>query len=86
MARIGDWFDVGMDAYRDDEHRQELLPPRSDMEAQRAWLAGFGAAWASGTEDLESVDGALVRVCEGRAELLWQLRSHRLGWGSRRVQ
>jgi hypothetical protein len=55
------------------------------MEAQRAWLGGFGAAWACGPDE-RSVDEALARALLGRAELLRQLRSHRAGWGSLTVQ
>jgi len=73
MGRIDDWFDVGWDAF-------------NDMEAQRAWLGGFGAAWAEASEEDASIDEALVRALDGRAELLRQLRSHREGWGNRTVQ
>jgi hypothetical protein len=62
------------------------LPPVNDIEAQRAWLGGFGAAWVADPRDGESVEEALAQVLDGRAELLRQLRSHRLGWGSRREQ
>jgi hypothetical protein len=62
-----------------------LLSPLNDMEAQRAWLGGFGAAWACGPDE-RSVDEALARALAGRAELLRQLRSHRAGWGSLTVQ
>ena len=84
MTSGEDWFDVGWDAYGGDAATP--LPPLNDMEAQRSWLGGFGAAWASGSEDLGSVDEALARVLAGRDELLRQLRSHRAGWGSQRVQ
>ena len=57
-----DWFDVGWDAYKEGGRDPESFPPLNDMEAQREWLAGFGAAWASGPDDLESVDEALVRA------------------------
>jgi hypothetical protein len=61
-------------------------------------LGGLGAARVEDLDDAavesvlhgdgmagESVEDALARarVCEGRAELLRQLRSHRTGWGSR---
>ena len=81
-----DWFDVGWDAYQEGRGRAELLPPPNDMEAQRWWLGGFGAAWACGLEDLASVDEALVRALGGRGDLLRQLRSHRTGWAVRTVQ
>jgi hypothetical protein len=62
-----------------------FFPPLNDIEAQREWLGGFGAAWVSDGGGGESVDAALARACEGREELLRQLRSHRAGWGSREV-
>ena len=64
--QAADWFDVGWDAYEEGGGRAESLPPLHDMEAQRWWLGGFGAAWASGSEDLGSVDEALVRVFSAR--------------------
>ena len=90
MTSGEDWFDVGWDAYGGDAAAQ--LPPLHDMEAQRAWLGGFGAAWAEDLEDAviasvlqgdgmdgESVEEALVRALVGREELLRQSRSHRAG-------
>jgi hypothetical protein len=80
-----DWFDVGWGMFEGGLRGQRRLPPMNDMEAQRWWLAGFGAAWAaSGSED--SVDVALLAALAGHEELLRQLRSHRAGWGSARVQ
>ncbi len=81
-----DWFDVGWDAYKECGRYPESLPPLNDMEVQRAWLAGFGAAWVEASDDDGSVDEALVRTLEGREELLRQLRSHRTGRGSQTAQ
>jgi hypothetical protein len=80
-----DWFDVGWAMFEGGMCTETGLPPLNDMEAQRWWLAGFGAAWAAGRSDA-SVDDALLATLAGHAELLRQLRSHRAGWGSARVQ
>lgn len=79
------WFDAGGAAYQRGAREGARFPPLNDMEAQRAWLGGFGAAWAEDPGD-EPVDEALARVCKGRERLLVQLRSHRAGWGSATVQ
>jgi hypothetical protein len=81
-----DWFAIGWDVCKNGLRDAASFPPLNDMEAQRAWLGGFGAAWATGPEEAGSVDEALARALEGREELLRQLRSHRAGWGSRTVQ
>jgi hypothetical protein len=47
-----------------------LFPPLGDSEAQRWWLGGFGAAWASDLDNEASVDEALARALDGRGELL----------------
>ena len=80
-----DSFDVGWDAYQEGGGRAELLPPRNDMEAQRWWLGGFGAAWAA-SRSASPVDEALLAALQEHEELLRQLRSHRTGWASRTVQ
>ena len=80
-----DWFDVGWATFEGGVCGDVSLPPLNDMEPQRWWLGGFGAAWVASRPD-ESVDDALVAALEGHAELLRQLRSHRAGWGSARVQ
>lgn len=91
-----EWFSRGWAVYkgnlRDDDH----FPPLNDMEAQRWWLGGFGAAWCESPDDAaiqsilegdgmggESVIEALVRALEGRGELLRQLQAHRDGWANR---
>ena len=79
------WFEAGSITYLEGRGDASLLPPSYDMEAQRWWLEGFGAAWAEALKDGESVDDALVRALEGREELLRQLRSHRAEWGRREV-
>lgn len=83
-----DWFGAGWSVFcgtTDDV----FFPPLNDIEAQRAWLMGFGAAWCEYPDNptLHStlfddaprdtpVVEALARALEGRAELLRQLRSH----------
>jgi hypothetical protein len=81
-----DWFDVGWEAFAEGGRDADLFPPLNDIEAQRWWLGGFGAAWASAPHEAGSIDEALARALEGRRELLRQLRSHRAGWGTRTVQ
>lgn len=62
-----------------------MFPPLGDKEAQRAWLGGFGAAWAG--EALRDVpdalaslpiDEALISVLEGRQALLRECWAHGL--------
>jgi len=86
MVADRDWFPIGERVYREGRRDAESFPPLNDMEAQRWWLGGFGAAWAESSDGEESVDEALARALEGRADLLRQLRSHQVRWGSRTVQ
>jgi hypothetical protein len=53
MADV-DWFGAGWAVYKGDVRDSEFFPPLNDMEAQRWWLGGFGAAWA------EDLDNAVV--------------------------
>ena len=47
MGAERDWFDVGWGgSTRRGGRLQSPFHPCTDMEAQRAWLGGFGAAWA----------------------------------------
>ena len=73
------WIDAGWAVYKEGVRDSRFFPPLGDREAQRAWLGGVGAAWASDLDNTESVEDALARVLEGRGELLWQLRSHASG-------
>ena len=73
------WLDAGWAVYKEGARDPEYFPPLGDRDAQRAWLGGFGAAWASDLDGKESVDEALARALEGRGELLRQLRSHTSG-------
>ncbi len=91
-----DWFDAGYAVFKSGTDDSEYYPPLNDMEAQREWLGGFGAAWAECPDDEatksifcmdgtggESVNAALARVLRGRADLLRQLHAHgygRSGW------
>lgn len=94
-----DWFSAGWAVYIGAARGAADFPPLNDMQAQRWWLGGFGAAWTEDIDDRglravlneegivgESVDEALARALAGREELLRQLRSHREGWGSRTLQ
>ena len=79
MVKAIDWFEVGWTVLKEDMRDPDFLLPLHDMEAQRQWLGGFGAAWAEPPEDdgsRKSVDEALARALTGREELLRQLRSH----------
>jgi hypothetical protein len=49
------------------------------MKAQREWLGGFGAAWASDLDNKQSADDALALALQGKRELFRQLRSHKSG-------
>jgi hypothetical protein len=84
-----DWFSRGWAVYKGDLRDSEHFPSLNDMEAQRWWLGGLGAAWADTPDDEaiesildgdgmggESVEDALARALEGRAALLRQLRAH----------
>lgn len=85
-----DWFAKGWAGYKGDICDDDHFLPLNDMEAQRWWLGGFGAAWTECPDDEavnsilygdgiggESVDEALARVLQGRGDLLRQLWSHR---------
>lgn len=90
------WYGAGWAVFKGGVTDPDFYPPLNDMEAQREWLGGFGAAWVDYPDDAaidsilagdgmggESVDQALARAMEGHPELLRQLRSHRLDWGNR---
>jgi hypothetical protein len=83
VIRKMDWFGAGWAVYQEDVRDPEYFPPLGDRDAQRQWLGGFGAAWASDIATKESVDDAISKALEGRAELLRQLRSHTSGKGVR---
>ena len=46
MVADRDWFAIGERVCREGLRDADSFPPLNDMEAQRAWLGGFGAAWA----------------------------------------
>ena len=79
-----DWFDIGWAMFEGGMRPKMGLPPLNDMDAQRWWLAGFGAAWAA-SRTTAPVDDALLVALRGHYELLRQLRSHRPRWGSSRL-
>jgi hypothetical protein len=94
-----DWFCKGWTVYKGSVRDAAYFAPLNDMEAQRWWLGGFGAAWAEDLDDDvvesvlqgdgmdgESVEEPLARALVGREDLLRQLRSHRAGWAVRTVQ
>jgi hypothetical protein len=51
-----EWIDIGAAACAKPDH-QPNLPPSGDRPTQRAWLAGFAAAWCEGALQA-SDDGA----------------------------
>ena len=57
-----DWFAAGTQRH-DRGATAAPLPPLNDMEAQRHWLAGFGAAWVE-RQDALSLDDALAKDLE----------------------
>lgn len=91
------WFGAGWAVYKGSTG-EDCLPPLNDIEAQRAWLGGFGAAWveypdAEAAASILSGDGmggeslheALVSALNDHTELLQQLLAHRDGWGRRTI-
>lgn len=78
------WFEAGIAVFYGDK-ADERYPPLNDIEAQRWWLGGFGAAWAENPDDDPPAAGlpltvALTQALEGREGLLRQIRSHTSGW------
>jgi hypothetical protein len=55
-----DWLDAGWTVYKEGVRDPAFCRPLGDRYAQRAWLGGFGAAWASDLDDEKSVDEALA--------------------------
>jgi len=81
------WFEAGIAVFYGDT-AEACYPPLNDIEAQRWWLGGFGAAWAENPGDDPPAAGlplttALAQALEGRERLLRQLRSHASGWTNR---
>ncbi len=81
-----DWFGAGWSAFHFPVP-PDAYPPLDDRGAQRAWLAGFDAAWAECPEATQrervrsetglcgrTVTAALEVVLFGRTELLRQLQ------------
>jgi hypothetical protein len=89
------WFGAGWAVFKGGTDDDDYYPPLNDMEAQREWLGGFGAAWVEcpdveamdsilngdGTGG-ESLDQVLADALEGRPDLLRQLRAHGEGRAS----
>jgi hypothetical protein len=91
------WFGAGWAVFKGGTKDPDFYPPLNDMEAQREWLGGFGAAFAE-TPDEEAIEALLVYgdPCGGkpvteylyealadRPDLLVQLRAHGEGQASR---
>ncbi len=84
-----DWFDAGSAIFDGIIDDPALYPPLNDMQAQRAWLAGFGAGWielpewswlGSSPDPREGDIGeVLTRTLLHRPKLLRQLLAHREG-------
>jgi len=83
------WFGAGYAVFKSGTQDPDFYPPLNDMEAQRQWVDGFGAAWVECPDDEavesilfgdgtggESIGEALVRALEGRDQLLRQLRAY----------
>lgn len=83
---VVDWFDAGWAAFHFPVH-PDFFPPLDDRTAQRAWLAGFGAAWAECPESVQrehvswgvglcgrTIAAALEAALAGRTELLRQFQ------------
>jgi hypothetical protein len=83
------WFEAGEQVFGG-AREGRLYPALNDIEAQRFWLGGFGAAWASQTpcdpDDPQALDLALLAALRGRESLLRQLRAHRTGAASQTFQ
>jgi hypothetical protein len=90
-----DWFGAGYVVAKVGTAADDFYPPLNDLEAQREWLGGFIAGWVECPDDAaiasilfgdgnggESIDEALARAMEGRADLLRQLRGHGAGRAS----
>jgi len=85
-----DWFECGQAVMRGGVPPiDDCYPPLNDIEAQRLWLGGFGAAWAEANAPsngppyelgealaVEPVGVALIMAMKGRMKLLEQLQSH----------
>ncbi|ADC64087.1 hypothetical protein [Allochromatium vinosum] len=91
------WFGAGWAVYKG-SMGDDCFPPLNDIDAQRAWLGGFGAAWveysdADGSASIligdgmggESLHDALASALKGHSVLLQQLLAHRDGWSNRTV-
>jgi hypothetical protein len=70
-----DWFAAGMAVFWRSTDPADF-PPLDNRAAQRAWLGGFGAAWAECPQNSdepwcdEEVDIALTMALDGREGLL----------------
>ena len=69
-----DWFTAGTQLH-DHGATAAPLPPLNDINAQRHWLGGFGAAWVE-RQDALSLDDALLAALQDHAPLLRQLRAN----------
>lgn len=92
------WFGAGYAVFKGGTQDPDFYPPLNDMEAQRQWLGGFGAAWVE-CPDAEAIDSilhgdgsggesleqALAEAMKGRETLLCQLRAHGTEHASHRI-
>lgn len=88
-----DWFALGSAVFEGRAAGPDRYPPLNDMQAQRGWLAGFGASWIEAAERHDRDPARypptldlwtnLTRTLTGRPDLLRQLSAYRLGLQSR---
>ena len=72
-----DWFEAGEAVFLSVSADARLYPPLDDAIAQRAWLGGFGSAWAAAPSDspsgAQALDDALARALHDHGALAKQL-------------
>ena len=83
------WMDLGSAVFEGRAAGSDCYPPLNDMQAQRWWLAGFGASWYEACERHDrdparypptlELGAHLTRALTARPDLLRQLDAYRLG-------
>jgi hypothetical protein len=89
-----DWFALGSAVFEGRAAGPDDYPPLNDRQAQRGWLAGFGASWIEAAERHDRDPARhpptldlwthLTRTLTGCPDLLRQLGAYRRGaqsWG-----